>query len=594
MGPLTRLRCAAAAASLAFVVAGCGSRKLQDKGPGQIVSGGAGIGGGGPSGAAGAGNSAGGGQLPDPCDGSDPELVLAPQRKLLLTSNELVNMVSILVNDVEVGAIVNEAIINVVTDYQRRFPPGLFEPTKQIANSTEMIPFTNLARHVAKYVFDNFQQATGCVPATDACAKAYLATFAEKAYRRPLDAGEQSDLDASYEAARAAGAIEEATRDVIATILVAPPFLYRSEMGDPARPSLSPPGMPLTPYELASALSFFLTDGPPDQLLLDDARAGTLPATLAAHTDRLLTTPAARAWLTKLIETLYKLNELPGVIIDRNKVPIAGDALYADLQEEARLFLDDTLWNANLTDILLSRTTFLNSNLAKYIYDLPAPTGATGSNFVRTTLPADQRSGLLTNAGFITLTARAERTSLVHRGITVGALMLCRGFPPPPSTAVSGETVQLNALDTQTGQQQVVYRASMPPCGSCHAQFDPYGLALDGYDMVGRFRDTDDLGEPINASATLPPELGGGTVANAVDLARVIAMSPAFTNCMTSNMLRYALVDAPVDLPSPPDGKRGCAVADVVRRFAGGAATFPALMRAVALSPAFAMRVPAQ
>jgi len=71
-------------------------------------------------------------------------------------------------------------------------------------------------------------------------------------------------------------------------------------------------------------------------------------------------------------------------------------------------------------------------------------------------------------------------------------------------------------------------------------------------------------------------------------------MSPAFTNCMTSNMLRYALVDAPVDLPSPPDGKRGCAVADVVRRFAGGAATFPALMRAVALSPAFAMRVPAQ
>src|SRR4030095_2560804 len=162
------------------------------------------------------------------------------------------------------------------------------EQTKRITQLETMAPFTNVARHVATYVFDNFASVTQCAPATDMCAKAYLDAFAEKAFRRPLDATEWGDPDNLNEPARPAGTVEDATREVVTAILVAPPFLYRSELGDTSTPSVTPPGLRLTPYELASALSFFLTNGPPDPPLLDDARAGTLSATLPAHVHRLL------------------------------------------------------------------------------------------------------------------------------------------------------------------------------------------------------------------------------------------------------------------------------------------------------------------
>jgi len=584
----TRLLCALAAA-VGAAVGGCSNRKLQEKDPATIV----GVAGMGASGA-GVGGAAGGGPSPEPCDDSDPRLVIAPQRTLLLTSTQLVNSIEALTNDGEARAIVDEGVFQVTTDFQRRFPPTYSEQFRSIPDSTTMTYFTALARHVAKYVFDNFGKMTNCPPGTDACAETYLDKFAEKAYRRPLDASEQSGLDARWEAARGVGTTEEATREVITAILTAPQFLFRSEMGDPSRASVSPPGVPLTPYELASALSFFLTDRPPDQPLLDDARAGTLPDTLATHVDRLLATPAARAWLTKLVETLYTLNQLPGAIIDPSKFPIvSGGSLYGDVQQEAHLFLDEALWNGKLTDLLLSRTTFLNSNLATMVYGVPAPPGATPTTFVRTTLPAEQRSGLLTSAGFITRWARSTGVAVDRRGLYIGALMLCREFPPPPETAWDGERAQAQILATQTAQEQVGYRASMPLCASCHVHFEPYGAALDEYDVVGRVRTVDDLGKPVDAHATLPPELGGVTIRNAVDLARVIGLSPMFKGCMAKNMLTYALTDAWVELPSPTDGKAGCAAADVVRRFdAGGAATFSGLMRAVALSQAFALRLP--
>lgn len=580
-------------AALAGAV-GCSGGALQDR-DASAAGGGAGINISGAAGVAGGGNTAGSRPPPEPCLGeSDPRVVVAPQRTVLLTSTELINMIRALVGDTEARAIIDNQIFVVTSDLTRRFPPARTEQIKQIVDSSSMQPFTDVARHAARYVFDNFAVATGCATVTDACVNSYLDAFAEKAYRRPLDAQEQSDLDARYEAARSAGTPQDATRDVVTAILVAPAFLYRSEMGDASNPSLAPPGLPLTPYELASALSFFLTDGPPDQPLLDDARAGTLSATLAAHADRLLATPAARAWLTTLVETLYFLNQLPAVVIDTAPFPEVNPKLLADMQTEAHLFLDDTLWNGSLADLLLSRTTYLNANLATNIYQVPVPPGATATNFVRTTLPADRRSGILTNAGAITTRARATGVNLTARALGVNSWMFSRDIPPIPEALFDGESRAWGLLASQTAQQQVAYRASMPACASCHVHFDPYGVALDSYDVIGRFRTVGDLGKPVDAHATVAPELGGVTVASAIELASVIARSPAFTNGMAKHMLEYGLVDFYLDLPDPAAGVPGCAVADVARRFeAGRAKTFPTLMRAVALSPAFSLRRPA-
>jgi hypothetical protein len=583
------------ALALAHVSACGGGRLGPPPGTGTIdVDGGAagGTAGAGVIGTGGAGG-AGGSLVPAvPCAGdADPRLVLAPQRTVLLTSGELLNMIRALTDDREANAIVDNGIFAVTSDFQRRFPPALSEPFRRINDSTDMAAFNHLAKHVAQYVFDNFTVLSGCAaPATDACAQTYLDRFAEKAYRRPLDASEQASLNARYNGARGTDTAEAAAQQVVYAVLTAPPFLYRSERGDPTRRSTTLPALTLAPYELASALSFFLTDGPPDPLLLDAARTGTLAETLPAHVDRLLATPAARAWLTKIMETYFLINQLPGVLIDPTKFPIVeGGALYVDLQIESRMFLEHTLWNGTLAHLVTSRTAFLNAPLASEIYKVPPPPGATAVNFVPTLLPAAQRSGLLTNAGFLTRLARAAGASVIARGLAVNALMLCREVPPPPDE-IDPNPPPVTPPNA-TAQEEVAIRAKVDTCNSCHKVFDAYGLALDNYDIIGRFRTADDLGRPVDAHATLPPVLGGTTVTNGVELARVIAESPAYTDCLVSALMRYAMVeDVSVEVPDTTTGRAGCAVANVVRRLERDGLTFPRLVREIALSPTFVLR----
>lgn len=178
-------------------------------------------------------------------------------------------------------------------------------------------------------------------------------------------------------------------------------------------------------------------------------------------------------------------------------------------------------------------------------------------------LPADQRSGLLTNAGFITTVARSNGADFLSRGKRIDYAMGGRIPPARLPEPIQGETAQARMLETQTHAQQVAYRAGMPACASCHAHFDPYGLAVDGYDVVGRVRTGDERGMSIDARATLPPELGG------------------------------AKVNGAVERPSLPDQEptAACAVNDLAQRFQSRPAqTFSALIHDVATSPAFAYR----
>ena len=168
-------------------------------------------------------------------------------------------------------------------------------------------------------------------------------------------------------------------------------------------------------------------------------------------------------------------------------------------------------------------------------------------------------------------------------------------FEQPPPEVWDGEMKQALLLNTQTPQEQVAYRAGMPLCADCHRHFDPYGLALSSYDAIGRIRTLDERGHVVDATARLPPELGAVTVRNAVELARLLARSPIFTNTMAWAGLQYAMVDysMPVERPSLPGLplQPACAVNDLAARFRSRPAqTFAGLLRDVATSPAFAYR----
>jgi hypothetical protein len=548
---------------------GCRGRPGVNSGRGGNTGGGAGIaiagvGGGGGSGLTGTGGTAG---MAAPCAGaSDPRLVVAGQRILRLTKNETLNTVRSLIGDTEAAALVADGVIGSgddSADSSRRFPPLQAALIQSDDGSYAQLDL--VADHVGSYVLANFGTISGCLIADDACAHGYLNKLAGRAYRRQLTTDEQNRFTALYDKLRAPQivngyqvtfTVEEAASTAVNALFRSPQMLWRWELGDPAMASASPAGIPLTDQELATQLAFFLTDQPPDPNLLVAANTGTLRANLAATVDTLLATPAAHNWLRAIVETYVGINRLPTVAVDPGKFPTFGPTLVSDMGTEAHKFLDDALWNGILTDLLLSRTTFLNTNLADNIYMVSVPAGASATDFGRTLLPGEQRSGLLTSAAFLTSRATFDGQDLVPaRGVLVATVLLC------------------------------MPQASDDPS-------DPYGLALGNYDNLGRYRTVDDLGRTIDAHATLPAAIGGGTVANGVELAQALATNPAFTSCMANALLRYAMVDpnTAVEAPMPPQ-QAGCATADVVHRYQiVGGKTFADLVRATTAAPAFGLR----
>jgi len=539
------------------------------------------------------------------CDSADPTQVIAPQRVALLTSTQLLNMVK-LVSPEEATAVTTNAIFDVTSEFRARFPPAASEQFRSIPDSTTLVYFDTLAHHVGNYVKDHFAALSGCAaPATDACATTYLNKIAALAYRRALTTGEldrftgatglyatlRSQLVNGYQVTTG---VEEASGYAVYGLFMTPQLLWKWELGG-GTPSAAPAGIYLTDTELASALSFYLTDAAPDDMLTAAAAGGTLRSNLGAHVDRILATPAAKDRLAHVMKMYFTLNQIGGAIIDPTKFPIvAGGGVYGDLEEESYRFLYDTMWNGKVMDLITSRKAFLNSNLATMIYNVPMPAGATPTNFVETTLPADQRSGLLTNAGFITRMGRATGVGIVPRGLGVKALFLCFETPPPPEQLnQEGGPIKSQAamLDMMTAQEQVKTRRETSPCNNCHPTFDPYGLVLDWYDVVGRYRTVDDLGKPIDGTTTLPADVGGATVHSALELADELQKNTVFMNCMSRTMMQYGLIDQTVELPIPSKGQKGCAAAGVAHTVQTSRnKSFTDMARAVATSPAFVLR----
>jgi hypothetical protein len=310
----------------------------------------------------------------------------------------------------------------------------------------------------------------------------------------------------------------------------------------------------------------------------------------------------------------YRLNLLADASPDPAKFPLLNSQpnVVSDMYSEAQQFMNYILWNDKLTGVLLSQTAFVNSTLAQYVYQIPIPSGATPTNFVQTTFPASaHRTGIITNAAYITSVAGADRESVVKRGLLTKDVLLCLKTPPPPLDTLGAAIKNAGALfDFQTEQQQVDYRKSIAVCASCHGNFDSYGLVLDGYDNLGVTRTTEPVKDmttgvvsqvPIAYTATLPPTLGGGPVVDAVDLAQKLAASDVFTHCEMQAALQLAMGDintAYVEMPTPPDvnpAAAGCAVLAATQSYSGASGqTFSDLLRAAVVSPTFLLRTAVQ
>jgi len=434
-----------------------------------------------------------------------------------------------------------------------------------------------IASAAGDYVFTNFATFTACGEAPEvACAETFVADLAARAYRRPLTERERTSvLQVLSEHLTAGGSVRDAVRFAVYAIFSAPHFLYRTELGTEA-------GVegPLTPYEVASQISYFITDGPPDQELLDAAAQSALstPEQIAVHVDRLLALPASRLNLEAAVFASLGVGRALSVVIDPERVPadVFNAGVAASMVREAQLFIQNVLWSGKVSDLVTSRTSFIDQNLAALYQVSPPAAGLDADGFGLVELPGE-RSGILTMPGFLTSRSRPDEQSVVGRGLAVNDAILCQQNPAFPENLAAQIEEISGGLADLTEREKAEYRATTVPCAGCHAAFDPYGVALENFDLVGRFRTVDDQGRPIDASVQLPPIAGGQTAANAVEVAAALASSGAFSACVATKLLTYALAETGVTGDS-------CATKVVAERFAQTDLSFAALVREVATS----------
>ena len=325
-----------------------------------------------------------------------------------------------------------------------------------------------------------------------------LVDFAARVYRRPLSGGEKDRLRGLYRRLRDEEMDhEEAFRLTLARMLVSAPFLYRLEEA-PAGP-----GGPVSDWELANRLSYFLWSSLPDEELRSLAAAGRLrdPDVLSRQAHRLLRDPRVRRLATEFACQWLHIHEFDTLDEKSEKHFPEFAGLRADMYEESiRFFADLFQRDASLLTLLDSDHTFLNQRLARF-YGVD---GVEGDGWRRVDGVRSQgRGGIL---GFATTLARqsgASRTSPILRGNWVSEVLLGEKLPRPPQD-VPQLPPDETATDGLTVRELVARHSSDPQCSGCHLKIDPFGFALEAYDAVGRLRRHDLGGRVIDTRTTLP------------------------------------------------------------------------------------------
>jgi hypothetical protein len=333
-----------------------------------------------------------------------------------------------------------------------------------------------------------------------------LQDFAERAYRRRLTPPERDEIAAFYKTLRSEDGIshEDAVRDTLVSILMSPHFCYRVDL--PLQAAAGPGKVqPLADDALASRLSYFLWSSLPDAELLDCAAKGTLhqPEVLIAQTRRMLRDDRVRGLATQFggnwldFRRFYEHNA-----VDRTRFPTFDNELRQAMYEEPiRFILDVVQQNHSVLDFLEAKHTFVNKPLARH-YGMPTP--AKADQWVRVE-NADQfgRGGLLPMAVFQTKNAPGLRTSPVKRGYWVVTKLLGERIPAPPPN-VPELPADEKKIGDQTLREALARHREDKSCASCHARFDSFGLAFEGFGPVGERRTVDLAGHVVDTHVTFP------------------------------------------------------------------------------------------
>ncbi|HIF07903.1 MAG TPA: DUF1592 domain-containing protein, partial [Gemmatimonadetes bacterium] len=368
------------------------------------------------------------------------------------------------------------------------------------------------------------------------CAEEIITRLASQAFRRPVTQNELENLMLFFEEGGEPGGFEVGIRTAIQAILASPDFVFRLE----TRPRDVEPGESyrISDRDLASRLSFSLWARPPDAELMSLAEQGQLSDTdvLEGQVRRMLEDPRSEVLGARFAGQWLRLQDLEKVHPDRLLFPDFYQQLADDMRLETEVFFNSLVReDRSMFDLFSADYTFINERLARH-YEIP---GVTGEEFRRVTYPDNTRRGLLGHGSVLTLTSHANRTSPVLRGKWVMEVLLGTPPPPPPPGVPDlEETVGTSGGRILTTRERMELHRADPACSSCHRFMDPIGLALDNFDVTGRWRIREN-GAPLDTRGEL---YDGTPVTSPDDLREALLQRPIpLVRTFTENLMAYAL-----------------------------------------------------
>jgi hypothetical protein len=383
-----------------------------------------------------------------------------------------------------------------------------------------------------------------CATEDNTCAAQFIDSFGSRAFRRPLTDAEKTRFLGFFDAALTGGQFKTGVELAIRAMLISPSFLFRSELGkDDGSGTFT-----LTPYEIASALSYLFWGTMPDATLFASAQSGALAnkTEIEAQARRLLNDPRGRG---EVAHFFYEWLESPRAYVAAKDAtsfpklfdkPDTLDKVRSAMREEQDNFVTHVFFDSTKKfDELFNATyTYANADLAAY-YGLP--TTGVGATTQKVDLGADSpRGGLLTLGMFLFGHARTTASSPTQRGHMIRASLLCNDIPPPPANV---DTAIAPAMPGNTTRQQILAVTANGVCPSCHQLQDPIGFGLEGFDGAAVSR-TMDNGEPVDASGAINGIQGPNgemlTFNGPRELSRVVAQNPKSRACFSTNYYRFA------------------------------------------------------
>lgn len=365
-----------------------------------------------------------------------------------------------------------------------------------------------------------------------------LQRFMTRAYRRTVSDAQVDKFVAFYQEIRPEfPSFEEAIRETLAMILIQPEFLFLLEPAGEEKRLIDD-------FELASRLSYFLWSTLPDERLMELASKGNLRTNLNAEVDRMLADPRSQRLIKQFTDQWLKLNLVENVAVNKTRYPGFDDRLKTDMCTETQSMFEELVkHNSSATELLSSDFTMLNESLAKH-YGID---GVFGKSFRRVAIPADSHRGsLLSHASILLSNSTGADSHPVRRAVWIRDRLLNDPPAPPPPNVPSLEQANPEFHQLPVRKQLEIHR-TVESCNQCHRSLDPWGIALENFDALGRWRteSPENAADPaqsqtIDSTVELPD---GKQIAGADGL-RVYLLQERkeqFARSLVMRLLTYAL-----------------------------------------------------